>query len=225
MKKFEEEKKKYLNELTKHYESIEHLQDSKKYKKLLKLLQNPKDEDELRYAKKYLMYLEDDAKLIENINNKNVEEFNLDNFILIDIASTLIKLVHSNDTEKNDIAIEKMFKIIEKDINLSAELKYQIEVLLVKGLDNFDTIIKDKFNLDSNKELEFLRFHSILYIIIEKFEKSIDNFKTTEKGMKNFIKFADRFHEVCINEMKQNSNLTDDENLENDMISNNQKIK
>lgn len=199
MENFEEKRQEYFKRLKEHEELVVELSENEENKKGLEILLLPKNEEELNLANAYLMFIQD----FKNILCGNVEEIDFNNCILMDYMSIMVKLGYNNSSEEE---LEKVLKN-NWDIDSVAQISYELIVLAINGPENYADIIKERCNIDINNELDSLR----LSLLISKANEKIQEYRPdlqpiNEKSMDIFINFADKFHELCENSIKKNSN-------------------
>lgn len=204
MKSFEEERQEYFKKLG---ECLEFIINTPKNKKLLKILQNPKNEEELNYANKCLRYFQDCRNLKQYCIEENIKEIDFRKFLIVDIFLYLIKCMNNNEGNTS-IENEKILKVIRENTYLQAEIVYEIFVLSATQLETLEEIIKDKCNIDTNSIQYRLISLSILIDWTEKFEELIDERYIINK------KNMDKFHELCVNGINKNSDSKHDELLD-----------
>lgn len=211
MENFEEKRQEYFKRLEENEELIITLAEDGKNKQMIKILLNPTNEKELNYANKYFMFLQDCRELVENPKNENIEEIDFNNCAFMDFLSSMTELMYNNASAEE---FEKKFKPLGDDINLVAEISYQAVILASNPPENMDEIIENKCNIDINSELEFIRFSLLLSMTTEKINAYMPNNMIDENSMDKFLKFADKFHELCVNGIKKNSDSKHDELLD-----------
>lgn len=224
MENFEEKRQEYFKRLEEYLEFVTNIPKNKKNKKFLKIIQNPKNEEELNYANKRLRFAQDCRSFEQNYIEGNIEQIDLKNCFIVDIFSDIVILMMEQSNAS--IEEEKIFERIRKSIYLQALIVYEILALRATNLENINEIIKDKCNIDTNSMKYRLISTAILIDWNEKFDEWLDKrYIINKKSMDEFIKFADIFHKLCVKGIKQNSDSKSDELLDTLIDSYKQKKK
>lgn len=185
-KKIEEEKEKimfnikkeeYLNYLRENIYIIERIKDSGDAP--LKILLNPMNEEELKYANKYIRFIIE----LNNINSWNVKDLDVKKSTYVDY------LVDKYNSYINNTKIdEEKYESIDR----KSQLVYEYYYFMFNGIYELREEFSQKTKVDLDDEIEEERFDLCKSILD-------DEIKSLNALYNKNIEYLDKFHEIYQN--------------------------
>lgn len=198
MKSFELEKQEYMDCLINYINVLTALSHNKKELSTLEIILDPKNEDELKFAKATLQFYSDGEKVIKDAFSGNLEKIDLDNSILVRMLVDILNIVKSGDESKlSDLS--KMFT--EDDGSMLANFTYEYIVATVIQQDEMLDAISKKIDIDFNNELDLLRFS----VSMQKL-KALADVRDQSDDKTFAMKIYDKFHQLYLKNKNTGSN-------------------
>lgn len=193
----------YELRLKRHKETIIELSKDNSNKRVVEILLSPLTEEELQFANAYLDFLEDAIRINVNAAYDNIYGIDLEYSLAAEYYEKYISAICANKSTEEIKEILAPYK--SKDGSCLARILYELQVITLIDEESFISYIANKCNVNLQDESIASRIISSSELIKESLSLERDKDRLTE-DFQTFILFANYYHELYINGLKDKQN-------------------
>ena len=206
---FETRKKNYEKMLTENSELVLNICSNTKDSKLLEIILDPKNEQDLDYAESAVMIFIDLMRLIQGVVDEQVKEIDVEDSISLKLYIDIINAQKNNDQEKIE-EIKEHLKC-NMDIKETAILTYEMMTVLAQNPEESMEYIIDNCGFDVDNSLDLARFQLHMTKAGETINSCLNGFDAKsfnpndESQVKALVEYANAFHALVEDGLDINS--------------------
>lgn len=199
MKNFNERLNEYNLRLKKHQETIIALSKDDSNKRVVEILLNPLNEEELQFANAYLDFLEDAIRISINAAYDNICGIDLEYSLAVEYFEKYISAICDNKNAEEIKEILAPYKTY--DGTRLARILYELQVIAFTDAEEFVNYLSDKCNVDLEDESVIKLIATSSELIKESLSLERAKYGKPE-DFRSFILFARYYHILYIDGLK-----------------------
>ena len=209
MENFENKYKTYNDKLKNNIEIIRKLIEAEYDTDCIRIIIDPKNEEELLIADATITYLIDILAIFENITSGNIENIDLKNSFIIDFYIKAIRELKNNPNSTLEETIGNL------DPAVHAKLIYDFLTTFANYQNKAYEIIAEKTGFDLDDDLSLIKFQLYVAKIKELGEKrelglaNIAKILTNKNDLNTYVEMSQHLHELCLNGLNKEPKVSD----------------